>query len=129
MATKANATATATAAAKRTAPVATSGNVASTTEAEGTPAAVAAAPQAALFVLGSWPNVQQGSIRHYAKAVAAALTTANPNGFTLAAYKVALVAGAAASSMRQPGSGWAGHNMPTWAAHSKQGWLVAAVAK
>ena len=117
----------ATTASKRTAaPATTSGNTTAASTASGTTAAKAAAPQAALFTLGPWPAVQQGSIRHYAQAVASALSTANPKGFTLAAYKAALVAGSAASTMRQPGGGWQGHNMPTWASNPRQGWLVAA---
>lgn len=125
MATKAT---KATTTAKRTATKAapTKGNAVATSTATGTKAAVQAAPQAPLFTLGSWPNVQANSIRHYAQQVAATLATANPKGFTLAAYKAALIANSAASTMRQPGGGWAAHNMPTWAANPKNQWLVPA---
>jgi len=125
------ATVTTSTAAKRSAPApqATSGNTTAAQAASGTAAAKQAAPKAALFMLGHWPNVQQGSIRHYAQQVAATLAQANPKGFTLAAYKAALIASAAASTMRQPGGGWQGHNMPTWAANPRQAWLVPAGSK
>lgn len=124
MANKANKAATA---AKRAAPaITTSGNTAVAKVATGTTAAVQAAPKAALFTMGNWPNVRANSIRHYAQCVAQQLTAANPNGFTLAAYRAALVANSAASTMLQPGGGWASHNMPTWCSHVNRGWLAPA---
>jgi hypothetical protein len=115
--------------AKRTAPKATaatgSATVATTKAATGTKAAQAAAPQAPLFVAGTMPPVRGGTHRSYAQAVARTLTTAHPKGFTLAAYRAALVAGAAASSIAPPRGGWAAHNMPTWASNVAQSWLVA----
>ena len=114
---------------KRTAPQATaatgSGTVATTKQATGSKAAQAAAPQAPLFVAGTMPPVRPGTHRSYAQAVATSLTKEHPKGFTLAQFKVALVAGAAASSVEPPRGGWAAHNMPTWMANVNQSWLVA----
>lgn len=114
---------------KRSAPKATAatgaGTVATTKAAVGTKAAVAAAPQAPVFVAGTMPPVRPGTHRAYAQAVATSLTKAHPQGFTLAQYKAALVAGAAASSVAPPRGGWAAHNMPTWASNPNQAWLVA----
>lgn len=91
---------------------------------QGTPAQQQAAPQAPLYVLGTMPPVRPGTHRAYAQQVARTLAKAHPNGFTLAAYRAALVANAAASNIAPPTHGWAKHNMPTWAAG--QGWLVPA---
>jgi hypothetical protein len=92
--------------------------------AKGTAAQQAAAPQAKLYKINVlWP-VQQNSIRHYAQQVAVALQAANPNGFTLAAYRAALIASAAASNCKQPVKGWAPHNMPTWGAGAKVAWWL-----
>lgn len=90
-----------------------------------------AAPAAPLYVLGPWPVRSQGgnTIRAYAYNVAKDLTKAQPQGFTLAQYKAALVANAEGSTYTQPSAGWSGHNMPTWAAHEKQGWLSPVPAK
>lgn len=120
MATKTNkATAT-----KRKAAAPTSNSAAPTQKAKGGKAAQAAVTQAPLFTMGHWPNVRPATIRAYAQATAATLAKASPKGFTLAAYRAALVAGAAASSVTPPKGGWARHNMPTWAAHAKQQWIV-----
>lgn len=117
-------------AAKRTAPKATAatgaGTVATTKAAQGSKAAQAAAPQAPLFVAGTMPPVRPGTHRSYAQAVAVNLTKEQPKGFTLAQFKAALVAGAAASSVAPPRGGWAAHNMPTWCANPNQSWLVPA---
>ena len=114
---------------KRTAPKATAatgaGTVATTKAATGTKAAQAQAPQAPVFVAGTMPPVRPGTHRAYAQAVATALTKENPKGFTLAQFKAALVAGAAASTVAPPRGGWAAHNMPTWMANANQQWLVA----
>lgn len=116
-------------AAKRTAAAPTTaaqgaGTVATTKAATGNASAKAAAPQAPLFTVGVMPPVRPGTHRAYAQTVARTLAKAHPKGFTLAAYKQALVAGAAASSIAPPTAGWAAHNMPTWAANTKQAWLV-----
>lgn len=100
------------------------GTVATTKAAQGTKAAKAATPQAPLFTVGTMPPVRPGTHRAYAQTVARTMAAANKGGFTLAAYKAALVAGAAASSIAPPTQGWAAHNMPTWCANTKQGWLV-----
>lgn len=113
---------------KRSAPKATSatgaGTVATTKAAQGSKAAKAQAPQAPLFTAGTMPPVRPGTHRAYAQQVARDLSKANPKGFTLAQYKAALVAGAAASSIAPPRGGWQAHNMPTWASNPKQAWLV-----
>jgi len=114
---------------KRKAPAATaatgSGTVATTKQATGSKAAQAAAPQAPLFTVGTLPPVRPGTHRAYAQAVAVALAKEHKAGFTLAQFKAALVAGAAASSVAPPRGGWAAHNMPTWMANTNQSWLVA----
>lgn len=122
-ATKANTTT------KRTAAPATVVNGTAPTQAPaGTKAAQAAAPQPTLYTMGQWPAGQRGH-RAYAHAVAVALTKANPKGFTLAQYRAALVAQASSSALTPPKGGWAGHNMPTWAAGAKQQWLVPVAGK
>lgn len=128
MATKANNTAAATTA-KRTAPKPTAatgaGTVANTKAAQGTTAQQQAAPQGPVFVAGTLPPVRPGTHRAYAQDVARKLTKENPNGFTLAQFKAALVEGAAASTIAPPRGGWQAHNMPTWMANPNQQWLVA----
>lgn len=118
------------AATKRSAPKATAatgaGTVATTKAAKGSKAAKASVPQAPLFSVGTLPPVRPGTHRHYAQGVAVALAKANPKGFTLAQFKAALVAGAAASSVAPPRGGWSAHNMPTWMANANQQWLVTA---
>lgn len=120
------------AAAKRIAPKPTAatgaGTVATTKAAKGTAKAKASVPQAPLFTAGKMPPVRPGTHRHYAQGVARTLTKANPKGFTLAQFKSALVAGAAASSVQPPRGGWAAHNMPTWMANANQEWLVSTKA-
>lgn len=115
---------------KATAPKATptkaqavTNGTAPTQQATGTAAQVAATPQAKLYGMGHWPANQRGH-RGYACGIAKALAASNPNGFTLAAFKVALIGGAAASTMAPPAGGWAAHNMPTWAANPKNSWLL-----
>lgn len=69
-----------------------------------------------------WPIGQRGH-RAFACQVAQALAKAHPAGFTLAQYRAALVASAAASpTLPTPNGGWQRHNMPQWAAAQK--WLV-----
>ena len=94
--------------------------------ASGTAAAKAAAPQQPLYVVGTLPPVRPGTHRAYAQQVALACLKAAPKGFTLVAYRAALVASVAASSIAPPTGGWAAHNMPTWCANPKQAWLVPA---
>ncbi len=114
---------------KRTAPAATTAAAsqpAALQPAKGTKAAKQAAPQAPLYVVGVQPPVRPGTHRAYAQAVAVQCLKAAPKGFTLVAYRAALVASAAASSIAPPTGGWAAHNMPTWQANPKQAWLVPA---
>lgn len=79
-----------------------------------------------LYVVGLWPgcNPTPGSHRHYAMQVACHVQAMLPKGFTLPQFKAALVGAQHATSVPAPKCGWAGHNMPTWAANPKQGWLV-----
>ena len=128
MATKANTTATATAA-KAAAPVA-----APVAAPAPTAAPVAIAVGAALYTYApyngqtnmGWPVGQRGH-RAFACQVAQACAKAHPGGFTLAQYRAALVASAAASpALPVPNGGWARHNMPQWAAAQK--WLVPVAA-
>ena len=118
------------AAAKRTAPKATAatgaGTVATTQAAKGSKAAKAAAPQAPLFKVGKMPPVRPGTHRAYAQQVAHACAKAHPKGFTLAQFKAALIASAAASSVAPPRGGWQAHNMPTWCSTPTHSGLVAA---
>lgn len=113
---------------KRSAPAASaatgSGTVATTKAAKGKKAAQAVVPQAPLFTAGSMPPVRPGTHRAYAQQVARTLAKANKAGFTLAAFKQALIKGEAASTIAAPRGGWQAHNMPTWMANVKQAWLV-----
>jgi len=113
---------------KRTAPQATSatgaGTVATTKAPQGSKAAQAATAQAPMFTAGTMPPVRPGTHRAYAQTIARQLAKAQPKGFTLAQFKAALVAGAAASTIAPPRGGWAAHNMPTWCANPNQSWLV-----
>ena len=119
---------------------------ATTTPAKAAPAPVAAAPAAApiapaaVVVAGAalyayapyngatntgWPVGQRGH-RAFACQVAQACAKAHPGGFTLAQYRAALVASAAASTLPLPKGGWQRHNMPQWCAAQK--WLVPVAA-
>jgi hypothetical protein len=85
------------------APVASASNA--TQAAQGSKAAQAAVPQAPLYTVGTLPPVRPGTHRAYAQGVFKSLAKSHPKGFTLAQAKAA-------------------HNMPTWASHANQGWLV-----
>lgn len=114
---------------KRTAPkpvTAGSSQPAAVQPAKGTAVAKAVAPQAPLYVPGSPPAVRPGTHRAYAQAIAVQCLKAAPKGFTLVAFRAALVASTAASSISPPAGGWQAHNMPTWCANPKQAWLVPA---
>ncbi len=117
---------------KRTAPAAAAATVGAASQpgntkpAVGTKPAKAVAPQAPLYVVGVQPPVRPGTHRAYAQHVARQCLAAAPKGFTLVAYRAALVASVAASSIAPPTGGWAAHNMPTWCAHPAQAWLVPA---
>ena len=104
------------------------------------PAAAPAVAPAAVVVAGAalytyqpyngatntgWPVGQRGH-RAFACQVAQACAKAHPGGFTLAQYRAALVASAAASTLPLPKGGWQRHNMPQWAAAQK--WLVPVAA-
>lgn len=121
------------AAAKRVAPAPVAapahrsgGTAVGTKAAVGTAQAQAQAPQAPLFIIGTLPPVLAGTRRAYAQATMRTLAAAHPAGFTLAMLRAALVANANASSIAPPTHGWLGHNMPTWASHANQAWLVRA---
>ena len=113
--------------AKRTAPApqaAASSTAAAVQTPKGNAKAKAQAPQAPLYTVGTLPPVRPGTHRAYAQQVARALAKAHPKGFTLAQYRAALEGQCAASNIAPPKGGWAGHNMPTWAANPAQAWLV-----
>lgn len=79
------------------------------------PVAVAA-PQAPRFMLmpyspalaAGWPAKAMGgaTVRAYCHAIAAALTKANPQGFTVAQYAAALAAGQPNTTYRLPSNGF-----------------------
>lgn len=69
---------------------------------------------AALFKLGKIPPNVRG-FRGYAKAQLEALEKANPDGFTMNAFRKALVNNLAkADAPGVPTVGWDKHNFPTW---------------
>jgi hypothetical protein len=123
MATKANTVTAATATAGKAAPAPTT-QAGNSAQVQATPNAQAQAQGAPLYMVGTLPPVRQGSIRAYAQAQAKALQAQHPKGFTLAAYRAALVANASAGGYVQPKGGWLAHNMPTWCALPAQAWLV-----
>lgn len=76
-----------------------------------------------LFTIGQWPEAKDGSYRRLARDEATRLTKEHPGGFTLKQFQDALVrAGGETGSV--PTGGWETHNMPAWASHPNQGWLV-----
>lgn len=100
------------------------------------PAPAMDTPMAPRYVLGPWPHVQANSIRAYCKDVAAKLTAAMPEGFTVAEYATALAANAKGTTYKQPRTGWGTAEKPNstarqhanWFASPMQGWLAPAPA-
>jgi hypothetical protein len=80
-----------------------------------------------LFSLGNLPTVRDGTIRKLAQDVAQQLAESHPHGFSLNQYREALVRAGRETGI-EPTGGWEKHNMPTWASHPDQAWLVPASA-
>jgi 5-methylcytosine-specific restriction protein B len=79
--------------------------------------------QGPLYTVGQLPPVNEGTFRHVAQEVAKRLAKDHPNGFTLKQYRDSLVRAGHDSGV-EPTGGWEAHNMPNWASHPDQGWLV-----
>jgi hypothetical protein len=88
-------------------------------------------PQPALaeemFTVGQLPPVRDGTFRKLAQDVALQLAETHPQGFSLNQYREALVSSGRETGI-EPTGGWEKHNMPTWASHPDQAWLVPADA-
>lgn len=80
-----------------------------------------------LFTVGQLPPVRDGTFRKLAQDVAQELAQAHPQGFSLQQYREALVSAGRETGI-EPTGGWEKHNMPTWASHPDQAWLVPADA-
>lgn len=80
-----------------------------------------------LFTLGHLPTVRDGTFRKLAQDVAGQLAERHPLGFSLKQYREALVRAGRETGI-EPTGGWESHNIPTWASHPDQGWLVPANA-
>lgn len=80
-----------------------------------------------LFTVGQLPPVRDGTFRKLAQDVAQELAQAHPKGFSLQQYREALVRSGRETGI-EPTGGWEKHNMPTWASHPDQAWLVPADA-
>jgi len=80
-----------------------------------------------LFTLGDLPTVGDGTFRKFAQDVARQLAEYHPLGFSLTQYREALVRAGRETGI-EPMGGWEKHNMPNWASHPDQAWLVPAGA-
>lgn len=80
-----------------------------------------------LFTVGQLPPVRDGTFRKLAQEVAQKLANEYPQGFSLHQYREALVRAGRETGI-EPTGGWEKHNMPTWASHPDQAWLVPAGA-
>mgnify|MGYP001252741245 CR=1 FL=1 len=80
-----------------------------------------------LFTLGQLPPVRDGTFRKLAQDVAQQLAEEHQQGFSLQQYREALVRAGRETGI-EPTGGWEKHNMPTWASHPDQAWLVPADA-
>lgn len=76
-----------------------------------------------LFTVGTMPSVRNGTFRHIAQDVASRLAEEKPDGFSLEQYREALVQEGMKTGI-EPTGGWEDHNMPSWASHPDQSWLV-----
>ncbi|WP_245848542.1 AAA family ATPase [Actibacterium ureilyticum] len=76
-----------------------------------------------LFTVGTMPPVREGTFRHIAQHVATRLADEKPDGFSLEQYREALVQEGMKTGV-EPTGGWEDHNMPSWASHPDQSWLV-----
>lgn len=80
-----------------------------------------------LFTVGHLPPARDGTFRKLAQDVAQELAKGHPQGFSLHQYREALVRAGRETGV-EPTGGWEKHNMPTWASHPDQAWLVPAGA-
>ncbi|MBN8629475.1 MAG: AAA family ATPase [Rhodobacterales bacterium] len=80
-------------------------------------------PQGELFTVGKLPPVRSSTFRHLAQDVAKQMAERYPQGFALNQYRDALVKSGKMAAI-EPMGGWENHNMPSWASHPAQGWLV-----
>lgn len=80
-----------------------------------------------LFTVGQLPPVRDGTFRKLAQDVALQLAETHPQGFSLNQYREGLVRAGRETGV-EPTGGWEKHNMPTWASHPEQAWLVPAGA-
>lgn len=80
-----------------------------------------------LFTVGQLPPVRDGTFRKLAQDVALQLAETHPQGFSLNQYRECLVRAGRETGV-EPTGGWEKHNMPTWASHPEQAWLVPAGA-
>jgi 5-methylcytosine-specific restriction endonuclease McrBC GTP-binding regulatory subunit McrB len=71
--------------------------------------------------------VREGTFRKLAQDVALQLAETHPQGFSLNQYREGLVRAGRETGV-EPTGGWEKHNMPTWASHPDQAWLVPAAA-
>lgn len=78
-----------------------------------------------LFTVGQMPPVGEGTFQKLAQDVAQELAKGHPQGFSLHQYQEALVRAGRETDI-EPNGGWEKHNMPTWASHPDQAWLVPA---
>lgn len=83
---------------------------------------------AGLFTVGAMPPVRDGTFRQVAQDIATRLAKENPAGFSLQQYREALVQAGQETGV-EPTGGWENHNMPNWASHPDQSWLVPADQK
>lgn len=81
-----------------------------------------------LLTVGAMPPVRDGTFRQVAQDIATRLAEANPAGFSLQQYREALVQAGQETGV-EPTGGWENHNMPNWASHPDQSWLVPADQK
>ena len=80
-----------------------------------------------LFTVGQLPPVRDGTFRKLAQDVALQLAETHSQGFSLNHYRESLVRAGRKTGV-EPTGGWENHNMPTWASHPDQAWLVPAGA-
>lgn len=86
---------------------------------------LSAQPEGDLYTVGALPEVRSGTFRHLAQDVAVQLANKHPYGFALNQYREALIQSGKIVGV-EPTGGWENHNMPSWASHPNQAWLVSA---
>ena len=76
-----------------------------------------------LFTVGAMPPVRDGTFRQVAQDIATRLAEENPAVFSLLQYRHALIQEGKETGV-EPTGGWENHNMPQWASHPDQSWLI-----